>query len=67
MVSDAPLSWVSDDDMQVNTWMGKAISLRASSYASPDDTPTGLVSQFTLSLTHESGASETIEVLMSDD
>ena len=51
------------DDAQLNTWMGKAIGMRGSFYADPDDPPEDLQLQFQLTAVDEAGETETLEVL----
>ena len=52
-----------EEDEQLNTWMDQAMKLKGSTYAKPDAMPENLVTQFSLTLTTESGSSETLEVL----
>ena len=52
-----------DEDRQLNTWMEKALGLKASAYADPDTPTEGLETLFTLTLTPKSGQPQTLEVL----
>lgn len=68
----AQAKWVSasdpeSEDEQLKTWMDKAIKLKGTSYAKPDEMPENLVAQFTLTVRTEKGESDQLEVLKDED
>jgi hypothetical protein len=52
-----------EGDEQIKTWMGKALKLKSTAYATADEDMSQLEARFTLSLTDEQGKSEKLEVL----
>jgi hypothetical protein len=46
-----------DKDAQLDTWMDKALKMRGTRYADPDELPEGLATAFTLSIETDAGAS----------
>jgi len=50
-------------DEQLKTWMDKALKLKGTSYAKPDDMPEDLELRFSISLQPEKGEVDSIEVL----
>jgi len=52
------------DDEQLQTWMDKALKLKGSAYAGPDDPSDGLEERFSLVLEPESGPSTTLKVMV---
>ena len=64
----AKAQWVSSsqpeqEDKQLDTWMDKALKLKASSYADGDVVEDALEARFTVELRSESGENLTLEVL----
>ena len=55
------------DDEQLQTWMDKALKLKGSAYAGPDDPSEGLEERFSLVLEPESGPSTTLKVMVDPD
>lgn len=65
---EAKATWVKasapdEANDQLKTWMDKALQLKGTSYAKPDDTPQNLEPRFQLTLQNTKGERETLEVL----
>ena len=56
-----------DADAQLETWMGKALRMKSTAYASDDDDTEGIELVFSLTLTDDKGATQTLEVLQKPD